>query len=167
MHNVLNIVASFAGIHAAKLNINEFAGRLRGLVNPPQRLDLKTWVKQSQVIDDTYNANPDSMRAAIDVLCQFEGRKVAILGDMAELGRYRKKLHIGLGDYAKIHGVDILLGYGDLIRHTVFAFGDNGFFFKNKIELIDFLKKNLVGKENILLKGSRSMRMEEILDLWK
>jgi UDP-N-acetylmuramoyl-tripeptide--D-alanyl-D-alanine ligase len=107
------------------------------------------------------------MRAALDVLCQFQGRKVAILGDMAELGRYRKKLHIGLGDYAKIHGVDILLGYGDLIRHTALAFGDNGFFFNDKIELIDFLKKNLVGKENILLKGSRSMRMEEILDLWK
>ena len=167
MHNVLNILASFAAIHAAQLNIKEFVDGLRGLVNPPQRLELKTWAKQSQVIDDTYNANPDSMRAALDVLCQFQGRKVAILGDMAELGRYRKKLHIGLGDYAKIHGVDILLGYGDLIRHTAFAFGDNGFFFNDKIELIDFLKKNLVGKENILLKGSRSMRMEEILDLWK
>ena len=167
MHNVLNILASFAAIHAAQLNIEEFVDGLRGLVNPPQRLELKTWVKQSQVIDDTYNANPDSMRAALDVLCQFKGRKVAILGDMAELGRFRKKLHIGLGDYAKIHGVDILLGYGDLIRHTAFAFGDNGFFFNDKIELIDFLKKNLVGKENILLKGSRSMRMEEILDLWK
>ncbi|MDB3950838.1 UDP-N-acetylmuramoyl-tripeptide--D-alanyl-D-alanine ligase [Gammaproteobacteria bacterium] len=167
MHNVLNILASFAAIHAAQLNIEEFVDGLRGLVNPPQRLELKTWSKQSQVIDDTYNANPDSMRAALDVLCQFQGRKVAILGDMAELGRYRKKLHIGLGDYAKIHGVDILLGYGDLIRHTAFAFGDNGFFFNDKIELIDFLKKNLVGKENILLKGSRSMRMEEILDLWK
>jgi UDP-N-acetylmuramoyl-tripeptide--D-alanyl-D-alanine ligase len=167
MHNVLNILASFAAIHAAQLNIEEFVDGLRGLVNPPQRLELKTWVQHSQVIDDTYNANPDSMRAALDVLCQFQGRKVAILGDMAELGRYRKKLHIGLGDYAKIHGVDILLGYGDLIRHTAFAFGDNGFFFNDKIELIDFLKKNLVGKENILLKGSRSMRMEEILDLWK
>ena len=167
MHNVLNILASFAAIHAAQLNIEEFVDGLRGLANPPQRLELKTWAKQSQVIDDTYNANPDSMRAALDVLCQFQGRKVAILGDMAELGRYRKKLHIGLGDYAKIHGVDILLGYGDLIRHTAFAFGDNGFFFNDKIELIDFLKKNLVGKENILLKGSRSMRMEEILDLWK
>ena len=167
MHNVLNILASFAAIHAAQLNIEEFVDGLRGLVNPPQRLELKTWAKQSQVIDDTYNANPDSMRAALDVLCQFQGRKVAILGDMAELGRYRKKLHIGLGDYAKIHGVDILLGYGDLIRHTAFAFGDNGFFFNDKIELIDFLKKNLVGKENILLKGSRSMRMEEVLDLWK
>jgi UDP-N-acetylmuramoyl-tripeptide--D-alanyl-D-alanine ligase len=167
MHNVLNILASFAAIHAAQLNIEEFVDGLRGLVNPPQRLELKTWAKQSQVIDDTYNANPDSMRAALDVLCQFQGRKVAILGDMAELGRYRKKLHIGLGDYAKIHGVDILLGYGDLIRHTAFAFGDNGFFFNDKKELIDFLKKNLVGKENILLKGSRSMRMEEILDLWK
>ncbi|MDG1062765.1 MAG: UDP-N-acetylmuramoyl-tripeptide--D-alanyl-D-alanine ligase [SAR86 cluster bacterium] len=167
MHNVLNILASFAAIHAAQLNIEEFLDGLRGLENPPQRLELKTWAKQSQVIDDTYNANPDSMRAALDVLCQFQGRKVAILGDMAELGRYRKKLHIGLGDYAKIHGVDILLGYGDLIRHTAFAFGDNGFFFNDKIELIDFLKKNLVGKENILLKGSRSMRMEEILDLWE
>ena len=167
MHNVLNILASFAAIHAAQLNTKEFVDGLRGLLNPPQRLELKTWAQQSQVIDDTYNANPDSMRAALDVLCQFKGRKVAILGDMAELGRYRKKLHIGLGDYAKIHGVDILLGYGDLIRHTVFAFGDNGFFFKDKIELIDFLKKNLIGKENILLKGSRSMRMEEILDLWK
>ena len=167
MHNVLNILASFAAIHAAKLSIEEFVDGLRGLKNPSQRLDHKTWVMQSQVIDDTYNANPDSMRAAIDVLCQFKGRKIAILGDMAELGRYRKKLHIDLGDYAKIHGVDILLGYGDLIRHTVFAFGDNGFFFNNKIELIDFLKKNLAGKENILLKGSRSMRMEEVLDLWK
>ena len=167
MHNVLNILASFASIHASQLNIEEFVDGLRDLVNPSQRLELKTWAMQSQVIDDTYNANPDSMRAALDVLCQFKGRKVAILGDMAELGRYRKKLHIGLGDYAKIHGVDILLGYGDLIRHTAFAFGNNGFFFNDKIELIDFLKKNLVGKENILLKGSRSMRMEEILDLWE
>ena len=167
MHNVLNILASFASIHASQLNIEEFVDGLRDLVNPSQRLELKTWAMQSQVIDDTYNANPDSMRAALDVLCQFKGRKVAILGDMAELGRFRKKLHIGLGDYAKIHGVDILLGYGDLIRHTAFAFGDNGFFFNNKVDLIDFLKKNLVGKENILLKGSRSTRMEEILDLWK
>ena len=167
MHNVLNILASFAAIHISQLNVEEFLDGLRSLQNPPQRLDLKTWVKQSQVIDDTYNANPDSMRAAIDVLCQFKGRKIAILGDMAELGRYRKKLHIAMGDYAKIHGVDCLLGYGDLIRHAVFAYGDNAFFFKKKTELMDFLKKNLVGKEKILIKGSRSMRMEEILELWK
>ena len=107
------------------------------------------------------------MRAALDVLCQFQGRKVAILGDMRELGRFRKKLHIDLGDYAKIHGVDCLIGYGDLIRHTVSTFGKNGFFFKHKLELVNFLKKNLKGKEKILLKGSRSMRMEEILNLWK
>ena len=167
MHNVLNILASFAAIHTSKLNIDEFLNGMNGLQNAPQRLDLKTWVKQSQVIDDTYNANPDSMRAAIDVLCQFKGRKIAILGDMAELGRFRKKLHIAVGDYAKIHGVDCLLGYGDLIRHAVFAYGDNAFFFNKKTELIDFLKKNLVGKEKILIKGSRSMRMEEILELWK
>ena len=167
MHNVLNILASFAAIHTSKLSIEEFLNGMNGLQNAPQRLDLKTWVKQSQVIDDTYNANPDSMKAAIDVLCQFKGRKIAILGDMAELGRFRKKLHIAVGDYAKIHGVDCLLGYGDLIRHAVFAYGDNAFFFNKKTELMDFLKKNLVGKEKILIKGSRSMRMEEILELWK
>ena len=167
MHNVLNILASFAAIYAARLNTKDFTDGLRGLNNSPQRLDLKLWAKQSTVIDDSYNANPDSMRAALDVLCQFQGRKVAILGDMRELGRFRKKLHIDLGDYAKIHGVDCLIGYGDLIRHTVFAFGKNGFFFRHKLELINFLKKNLKGKEKILLKGSRSMRMEEILNLWK
>ena len=64
-------------------------------------------------------------------------------------------------------GIDLLIGYGDLIQYSVSAFGNNGHFFKNKIELVDFLKNKIVGKENILLKGSRSMKMEEILDLWK
>jgi UDP-N-acetylmuramyl pentapeptide synthase len=104
---------------------------LRGLVNPPQRLELKTWVKQSQVIDDTYNANPDSMRAAIDVLSQFKGRKVAILGDMAELGRYRKKLHIGFGRLCQ----NTWSRYFTWIWRfdpdiQLLAFGDHGYFFK-------------------------------------
>ena len=167
MHNVLNILASFAATHAGNMSVEKFSDNLQDMQNHPQRLGLKTWVKQTKVIDDTYNANPDSMKAAIDVLCQFKGRKIAILGDMAELGRYRKKLHLALGDYAKIHGVDFLLGYGDLIRHTTSAFGNKGFFFANKLELIDFLRKILKTRDNILLKGSRSMRMEEILDLWK
>ena len=167
VHNVLNILASFAAIHSAKLNVERFSDNLKDLQNHSQRLGLKKWVKQSNVIDDTYNANPDSMKAAINVLCQFQGRKIAILGDMAELGRYRKKLHLELGDYAKIHGVDFLLGYGDLIRHTSSAFGNKGFFFSNKIELVDFLRKILKTRDNILLKGSRSMKMEEILNLWK
>ena len=167
MHNVLNILASFAAMHAGNFNVEKFSDNLKNMQNHPQRLDRKTWVKQTKVIDDTYNANPDSMMAAIDILCQFQGRKIAILGDMAELGRYRKKLHLALGHYAKIHGVDFLLGYGDLIRHTTSAFGNKGFFFSNKLELIDFLKKILETRDNILLKGSRSMRMEEILDLWK
>ena len=78
-----------------------------------------------------------------------------------------KKLHIELGDYAKILGVDCLIGYGDLMRHAVSSFGNHGFFFKDKLELVHFLKNYIKGKENILIKGSRSMRMEEILNLWK
>ena len=69
MHNVLNILASFAAIHAARLNTQDFTVGLKGLKNSPQRLDLKLWVNQSTVIDDSYNANPDSMKAALDVLC--------------------------------------------------------------------------------------------------
>jgi UDP-N-acetylmuramoyl-tripeptide--D-alanyl-D-alanine ligase len=107
------------------------------------------------------------MKAAIDFLCQLQGRKVAVLGDMRELGRFRKKLHIELGEYAKIHGIDLLIGYGDLMRHAVNRFGKKGFFFKNKCDLVNFLGHHLEKKDNILLKGSRSMRMEEILTLWK
>jgi UDP-N-acetylmuramoyl-tripeptide--D-alanyl-D-alanine ligase len=165
-HNVLNILASFAVIFISKLDIPSFQNGLKELKNPSQRLCLRRWKRESQVIDDSYNANPDSMKAAIDVLTKFNNRKIAIFGDMLELGRYRKKLHLELGDYAKIQGVDMLLGYGDLMRYTVNAFGTEGFFFKNKIELISFLKKNLVKGDSILLKGSRSMRMEEILNLW-
>ncbi len=167
MHNVMNILASFSAMHASNLNIESFSDNLKDLENHFQRLRLKKWVKQSNVIDDTYNANPDSMKAALDVLCLFQGRKIAILGDMSELGRYRKKLHVALGDYAKIHGIDFLLGYGDLIRHTTTAFGEKGFFFSSKLELVYFLRNILKTRDNILLKGSRSMRMEEILNLWK
>ena len=78
MHNVLNILASFAAIHAAKLSIEEFVDGLRGLKNPSQRLDLKTWVMQSQVIDDTYNANPDSSKKSIDLLSKYDGVKVSV-----------------------------------------------------------------------------------------
>ena len=75
MHNVLNILASFAAISAARLNIEEFIDGLRVLQNSPQRLDLKLWVKQSTVIDDSYNANPDSMRAALDVFVSIPRKK--------------------------------------------------------------------------------------------
>ena len=167
MHNVFNILASFAAIYASKSSIKDFCFALKNIENGSQRMHVEPWINQSNLINDSYNANPDSMKAAIDFLCQLQGRKIAILGDMGELGRFRKKLHIELGDYAKIHGIDMLVGYGELMRHAVNKFDKKGFFFKNKNDLINFLDQHLEKKDNILLKGSRSMQMEEILTLWK
>ena len=167
IHNILNILASFAAIHASKCSVQDFCLALKNIQNGSQRMNIQPWINQSSLINDSYNANPDSMKAAIDFLCQLQGRKVAVLGDMRELGRFRKKLHIELGEYAKIHGIDLLIGYGDLMRHAVNRFGKTGFFFKNKCDLVNFLGHHLEKKDNILLKGSRSMRMEEILTLWK
>jgi UDP-N-acetylmuramoyl-tripeptide--D-alanyl-D-alanine ligase len=84
-----------------------------------------------------------------------------------ELGRYKKKLHMEIGEYAKMHGVDLLIGLGDLTRHSVSSFGPNGFFFKVKSDLIKFLKTEISKKDNILLKGSRGMKMEELLRIGK
>ena len=164
-HNILNILASFAAVYESKSSIEFFVESLKSFQNSPQRLQLRSWIKQSRLIDDSYNANPDSVKAAIDVLNQFEGRKILILGDMKELGRFRKKLHIEIGDYAKMHGVDLLMGFGDLTRHSVKSFGHNGMFFQSKDELRIFLKKEVSKEDNILLKGSRGMKMEEVLSL--
>jgi len=166
-HNVLNILAAFAAIYESQSDIDFFVKSLKNFQNSEHRLQLGKWINQSTLIDDSYNANPDSVRAAIDVLSQLKDRKVVILGDMLELGRYQKKLHMEIGEYAKMHGVDLLIGLGDLTRHSVSSFGPNGFFFKVKSDLIKFLKTEISKKDNILLKGSRGMKMEELLRIGK
>jgi UDP-N-acetylmuramoyl-tripeptide--D-alanyl-D-alanine ligase len=82
---------------------------------------------------------------------------------MKELGGLRKKLHLEIGDYAKMYGVDMLIGFGDLTRHTVTSFGDKGFFFESKDRLHDFLFPKILKGDTVLLKGSRAMKMEELV----
>ena len=128
-------------------------------------MKLKNWIHGTKLIDDTYNANPDSARAAIEVLCSLKtkGKRILVFGDMKELGRFRKKLHMEIGEYAKYRGVDILIGFGNLSSHTVSSFGDNGFFFESKDNLYEFLTSKLVRGDIVLLKGSRSMEMQELI----
>jgi len=165
IHNIHNILAAFAVIYQAKLSIEFFCKSLSIFENSAQRLSLQSWFQGSMLIDDSYNANPDSFKAAIDVLDQFTGRKILIMGDMLDLGRYRKKFHTQIGEYAKMHGVDILLGIGDLTKHSVKSFGLKGYFFKSKEDLKYFLECNISEKDTLLLKGSRGMKMEQILTL--
>jgi len=165
IHNILNILASFAAIHASKCSVQDFCLALKNIQNGSQRMNIQPWINQSSLIDDSYNANPDSVKAAIDVLRQLEGRKIMILGDMKELGRYRKKFHKEIGEYAKIKKLDLFIGYGDLAKHSVDSFGFPGIFFRSKTALIEFLKSEISKKDNVLLKGSRGMRMEEFINI--
>jgi UDP-N-acetylmuramoyl-tripeptide--D-alanyl-D-alanine ligase len=164
-HNILNILASFAAVYESKSNIKFFLESLKRFKNSSGRLELRPWISGSKLINDSYNANPDSMKAAIEVISQFntKGKKILVIGDMKELGRFRKKLHKEIGDYAKMYGIDMLIGFGDLTRHTVNSFGDKGFFFESKDGLANFLFSKISKGDTVLLKGSRAMGMEELI----
>jgi len=129
------------------------AGRLRRLVA------VGGWT----VIDDSYNANPGSMAAAIDTLLLAGGERWLVLGDMAELGADARALHAGIGERARERGVDRLFAVGPLGAATVEAFGAGGEHFSDKPALIDALRAQLHAGVTCLVKGSRSAGMEQVV----
>ena len=134
--------------------------KLRGL-----RQIKSKWIKGSTLINDTYNANPDSTKKSIDLLSNYKKNTVLVLGDMLELGRYKNKLHKEVGMYAKKKGIDVLLGYGGLTKYTIDGFGKEGIFFKDEKDLKAYLKQNITSKNVILIKGSRGMKMERFINV--
>ena len=165
-HNVKNILASFAVSFFLNKPSQVFADSLN------KKLDLITtrqkhskWLKNSLLIDDTYNANPDSVKKSIDLLTSTNKRKVFVLGDMLELGRFRKKMHKDIGKYAAFKKIDIFLGFGNLTKYSVESFGKKGFFYKNEDDLRKYLRKNINSNDVVLLKGSRGMKMERFINV--
>jgi UDP-N-acetylmuramoyl-tripeptide--D-alanyl-D-alanine ligase len=122
------------------------------------RLQVKQAAGGATVIDDTYNANPDSVRAAIDVLAACEPPTVLVLGDMGEVGAQGPEFHREIGAYASSKKISSLLAVGEATRHAVTAFGSGGRHFGSIEELIP----NVKGR-SILVKGSRFMRMERVI----
>ena len=111
------------------------------------------------------SANPDSVRKSIDLLNTSSKRKILLLGDMLELGRLKRNMHIEIGKYALTKKIDILLGFGDLSKHAVESFGNNGKFFDNEKSLKQFLNDNINSRDVILIKGSRGMKMERFINV--
>jgi UDP-N-acetylmuramoyl-tripeptide--D-alanyl-D-alanine ligase len=163
-HNVMNALAAIAVTYSLGLSLQEITSSLSTFENIQGRLTIKQSADGYQVIDDTYNANPLSVTAAIDVLAGIPGDTVLVLGDMAELGDDAEKLHAEIGTEAKLAGINALYATGRLSENTVDAFGENGAYFKNKNDLIKTLKKDLTGSETVLIKGSRSAAMEEVVE---
>ena len=162
IHNVSNALAAAAAAHAFGLTLDGIAAGL-GAVQPVKGRTVAQLAPNGvRVIDDTYNANPTSMCAAIDILAGFSGRTVLVLGDIGELGPWAEEGHRQVGDYA--HGkVGALYAVGPNMAHAVKAFGTGGHHFATQSELIDAVRIEQARDTTILIKGSRSAAMENVV----
>lgn len=163
-HNQFNALAAAAGATALGFSLATIKQGLESLQPVKGRLNPKQGRHGGLVIDDTYNANPSSTVAAIAVLTEQQGRKILILGDMAELGNTGEQLHFELGQLAKSAGIDELYSLGRLSAATSQAFGTGAQAFQSLTDLLAALEPSLTPDTQVLVKGSRSARMERVVD---
>ena len=141
-----------------------FAQALSNFAPVKGRLQRKPGARGGLVIDDTYNANPDSVRAAIDALMTLPAPRWLVLGDMGEVGSQGPAFHEEIGAYAREHGIDAVLATGELAKHTVDAFGAGARHFASAEALIEQGVPDIAPGATVLVKGSRFMRMERIVE---
>ena len=165
VHNVKNILSACAVHYCLGQNLQDFSKSISLSKLDNLRQVKYKWLKGSTLIDDSYNANPDSTKKSIDLLSNYNKKTVLLLGDMLELGRYKNKLHKEVGEYAKSKGINKLIAFGNLTRHSIDGFGKNGIFFNDETKLKNYLRKNITSKNVILIKGSRGMKMERFIDV--
>jgi UDP-N-acetylmuramoyl-tripeptide--D-alanyl-D-alanine ligase len=163
-HNVRNALAACAAAHALEIPPHAMQGGLAGFAGVPGRLQRRHCVSGSLVIDDTYNANPESMKAAITVLARERARKVFVMGDMAELGEASPAMHAEVGRFARTSGINALLALGEASRHAAEAFGAGAMHFAAFDLLSEAARREAAGGVAILVKGSRSMQMERVVE---
>jgi len=162
-HNVANALAATAVALALDVPLETIVAGLEQVSGVAGRLRREVTVGGWTLIDDSYNANPGSMAAAMDTLMLAEGERWLVLGDMAELGPDARELHAGVGVRARECGIDRLFAVGPLGAATVEAFGAGGEHFNDKESLVDALKTQLHGGVTCLVKGSRSAGMEQVV----
>ncbi len=161
-HNVRNAAAAIAAAVGLGLPIRDAVAGLQNMQPVDGRLLSITGPSNSQIIDDSYNANPGSMRAAIEVLADESGYKILVMGDMAELGDAAKSLHKEIGRVAALAEIDLLLTYGDFAAIAGSAFTGTTQHFDSHTALAEELLKH-IGDATVLVKGSRSAQMEKVI----
>jgi len=164
-HNIDNILVAYIVNYLTQEGDDSFKKKILKIDKFTSRQIQLDWVNKSVLIDDTYNANPDSVKKSIDLLCENSKRKLLILGDMLELGPKSKKFHQEVGRYALEKGVDLILGFGKDSKYSVEIFRDNGFFFESEEDLKNFIKNNVKSNDIVLIKGSRGMKMEKFINV--
>jgi UDP-N-acetylmuramoyl-tripeptide--D-alanyl-D-alanine ligase len=162
-HNVSNACAAAACALAAGVSLGAVAKGLAAFRPVSGRMQRLAARSGARLIDDSYNANPDSVRAAIDVLAAEPGTRFLLLGDMGEVGERGAEFHEEVGRYARERGVDRLYALGDLCRSAAEAFGKGARHFETVEELIAAARGEVVANTVALVKGSRFMRMERVV----
>ncbi len=162
-HNIANALAATGAALALGLELEQIRRGLARLQPVAGRAQGKPGHAGALVIDDSYNANPSSVKAAIDLLAGFDGQRILVLGDMGELGDWEAAGHREVGEHARQQGLDALYAVGRLSALAVEAFGEGGRLFASKAELINALRPQLQAQTRVLVKGSRSSGMEEVV----
>ena len=164
VHNIYNALAASAVAASLGVSNEDIAKGLAVFGAVKGRLN---WLQASNgavVIDDTYNANPDSMKAAIEVLANQKSPQIFVMGDMAELGADAAQMHADIGAYAKQKGITHFLAYGELSAKAAQQFGANAHHFTTLETLIASLKLLMQRDVTVLVKGSRFMQMERVIN---
>jgi UDP-N-acetylmuramoyl-tripeptide--D-alanyl-D-alanine ligase len=161
-HNVRNALAAIACAVGAGIDQDAIVRGLEAFAPVGGRLQRKQAAGGATVIDDTYNANPDSMRAAIDVLAAYPAPRILVVGDMGEVGAQGKEFHEEIGAYAHTRGIDTVLATGELARHLAASGAQH---YEQFDELLAALDKKLGSNTDatVLVKGSRFMKMERVV----
>jgi len=163
LHNVRNALAASAAATALEVPAPAIARGLAGYAGINGRLQKKAALHGATLIDDTYNANPESVRAAVAVLAQAPGRRLLVLGDMGELGAGAAQMHADIGEFARESGVERLLTLGEHAAHAARAFGAGGRDFTRIEDLLAEVENALAPDVVVLVKGSRFMQMERVV----
>lgn len=162
-HNVTNALAACAVAYAHQLPVAAIVSGLEETTAVARRMQEFQGIKSAQIIDDSYNASPLSVAAALNTLSVRPGRKIFVFADMLELGNEAVELHYKVGEKALALGLDALYCYGDLAGKAAEAFGNNAYHFSSQNDLLKQLQADIDSKSVVLVKGSNSMGMQYIV----
>lgn len=163
-HNAMNALAAMAAALAVGVKLDVIKKGLESVKPVSGRLDWKAGVNNAGIIDDTYNANPASLNVALDVLSTYPGDRYLALGDMAELGEKSEDFHEQAGRQARDSGVSHLYAIGEYSRFAVEAFGEQAWHFSAQEQMVNRLREDMNENVTLLVKGSRSSRMDQVVD---
>ena len=163
-HNIANALGAAAAASAAGASLDAMAAGLASMRAVQGRLQLKRARSGAWVIDDSYNANPSSVHAGIEVLAELSGRKWIVLGDMAELGVFARDAHAEVGRFARAHGIERFFATGELAALAVESFGAGGQWYPDTDALARVLDAEATPDVRMLVKGSRVNRLERVID---